>query len=270
MEKHFTHKSPHQIWRILISDSEKLIIETRDVNTKEVFFNCFDPWDGSKIFLDYQLEDKCWVGIETVHKDIIYFHKFPTPDLPIHSGIIAFDIASQKILWANPDLSFLFAYQDKVYGFKQGFEERYYYEMDYLDGSIKKEYENDYITINAFRNEANNAKDWSGYAYPEILNADSDEKINQLISNQTGKSETVGRVEYNVYKSYLLFSYHSKIFENSLVNKFVAVDLNSEEIVTSEILNSNVTAMLTDSFFVYKNLLFLLREKNEVLVLKLE
>ncbi|MCL6099741.1 MAG: DUF4905 domain-containing protein [Bacteroidetes bacterium] len=270
MEKHFSYKSPHQIWRILISDSEKLILETRDVNSKEVFFHCFDLWEGTKIFSDFQLEDKYWVGIETVHKDIIYFHKFPKPDLPIHTGIIAFDPASQKILWTNAGLSFLFAYQDKIYGFKQGFEERYFYELDYLDGSLTKEYENDHAAINKLKNQANNTKDWGSYLYPEILKNNSDEKINRLITQQTGKNETAGEVEYNVYNSYLLFSYHSKVFENSLVNKFFAVDLNSEKIVFSEILNANVTAMLTDSFFLYKNLLFLLREKNEVIVYKIE
>lgn len=270
MEKHFSYKSPHQIWRILISDSEKLILETRDVRTKEVFFHCFDIWDGSKIFSDFQLEDKCWVGIETVHKDIIYFHKFPKPDLPIHAGIIAFDLASQKILWTNTELSYLFAHQDKVYAFKQGFEERYFYELDYLDGNVIKEYGNDYMTINNLKNEANNAKDWSSYIYPEILKTGSDEKTKLLIAQLTGKNKTVGEVEYNIYKSYLLFSYHSKVFENSLINKFFAVDLNSEKVVLSEILNANVSAMLTDSFFLYKNLLFLLREKNETVVYRIK
>lgn len=270
MEKQFSYKSPHQIWRILISDSEKLILETRDVNTKEVFFSCFDIWDGGKIFSDFQLDDKCWVGIETVYKDIIYFHRFPKPDLPIHAGIIAFDLASQKILWTNEELSFLFAYEDKIYGFKQGFEERYFYSLDYLDGNLIEDFGNNHARINSLRNEANSAKDWSSFLYPEILKNNNDEKVSRLVAQQTSKNKLVGEVEYNVYNSYLLFSYHSKVVEGSLINNFFAVDLNSESIVLSEILNASASAMLTDSFFVYKNLLFLLREKNEVLVFKME
>lgn len=270
MEKHFSYKSQSQIWRILISDSEKLILETRDVNTKEVFFHCFDIQNGSKIFSDFQLEDKCWIGIETVHKDIFYFHGFPKPDLPIHAGIVAFDLTSQKILWTNTGLSFLFVYKDKVYGFKQGFEERYFYELDYMNGNVIKEYGNDYATINNLKNDANNAKDWSSYIYPEAFKANSDEKINRLIEHQTAKNKIIGKVEYNIYNRYLLFSYHSKVFENSLINKFFVVDIDSEKVILSEILNANISAMLTDSFFLYKNFLFLLREKNEVMVYKIE
>ena len=269
--KLYSYKSPGQIWRILISDSDKLILETRDTNTKEVFYHCFKLESGEKYFSDLQLEEKFWLGIETVYKEIIFFHKFPKPDLPRHKQIIAYDIASEKILWTNTDLSFLFIHHDLVYGFQQGFEERYFYALDFLSGGIIKDFGNDFKTINTLRKQAEEEKDWNEYIYPKVFtNDENDTRISGAIQAQTKNLAIEGEVEYNLYQDLLLFNYHSKVFEGSFVNKFSAVDLKIGKIILSEVLNANAAVLFTDSFFVYQNFLFLLREKNEVVVYRLD
>lgn len=267
IKKLYSYKSPGQIWRILISDNDKLILETRDTNTKEVFFHCYELESGRIIFSNLQLEEKFWLGIEAVYKDIIFFHKFPKPDLPGHKQIIAFDIASQKILWTNSVLSFLFIDDNWVYGFQQGFEERYFYALDYLSGGLMKEFDNDYKTINELRNKAEDGKDWSNYIYPKTFTSgESDLRISEAIKAQTKNLAIEGEVEYNFQSNLLFFNFHSKVFEGSYVNKFIAMNLTDEQIMLDEILNANAAVLFTDSFFVYKNFLFLLREKNEVIV----
>lgn len=271
MKKHFSYKTPQQIWRILISDSDKLILETRDINTKEVFYHCYELESGRVIFADLQLEEKFWLGIEAVYKDIIFFHKFPKPDLPGHKQIIAFDIASQKILWINNDLSFLFVNDNKVYGFQQGFEERYFFSLDYLNGELIKEFGGDYRTINELRNKAEDEKDWSGYIYPKAFhNEENDLRINEAIKAKTKNLAIEGEVEYNFRGNLLFFNFHSKVFEGSYVNKFIALNLDDGKILLNEVLNANAPSLFTDSFFVYKNFLFLLREKNEVSIYEIE
>lgn len=271
MKKHFSYKTPQQIWRILISDSDKLILETRDTNTKEVFFHCYELENGRAIFANLQLEEKFWLGIEAVYKDIIFFHKFPKPDLPGHKQIIAFDIASQKILWINSDLSFLFVNDNMVYGFQQGFEERYFFSLDYLTGELIKEFGGDYRTINELRNKAEDEKDWSNYIYPKIFtNDESDLRIEKAIKTEIKNLAIEGEVEYNLCGNLLLFNFHSKVFEGSYVNKFIAMNLTNEQILLNEVLNANAASLFTDSFFVYKNFLFLLREKNEVSIYEIE
>lgn len=269
--KLYSYKSPGQIWRILISDCDKLILETRDTKTKEVFYHCFNLKSGDKYFSDLQLEEKFWLGIEAVYKEIIYFHKFPKPDMPLHKQIIAYDIALEKILWTNTDLSFLFIHKDLVYGFQQGFEERFFYALDYLNGEIIKDFGNDFKTINMVRKQAEGEKDWSGYIYPKVFaNDENDTRISDAINSRTKNLAIEGEVEYNLYQNLLLFNYHSKIFEGSFVNKFSAVDLNLGKTILTEVLNANAAVLFTDSFFVYKKFLFLLREKNEVAVYQLE
>lgn len=269
MKKHFTYESSKQIWRLLITDSDKLIMETRDNNTKEVFFNCFEIHTGKKIFTDHQQEEKYLTGIETIYKDVILFHKYFTPDLPGHKEIIAFDITTQKKLWSNSEYSFLFVYDDKVYCFKQGFEDRYFLALDYLNGNLLEEIGTDFNLINSLRQESENAKDWGHFIYPEVCKYDN-ELITKLIEEQTHKLEIIGEVEYGNYKNLIMISFHSKVFESSFINRFLLIDKTTGKIELSEILNANASSLLTDSFFVYKNFLILLKEKNGILIYNLE
>lgn len=271
MKKNFTYKSNRQIWRILISDSDKLILETRDLITKEVFFNCYYLENGENIFCDLQLDEKCWVGIEEIYKDIIFFHYFPKPDMPLHKGIIAFDIESQNVLWTNNEFSFLFVNNDKVYGFKQGFEERYFFSLNYLSGELIEEFGSDHLKINALQKTAENEKDWSCYIYPQLLKqANGTKNIYEMIRTQILDMDVVGEIEYNLYNEILLFNFHSKILDEQLANIFCAVNLKDESLILTKILNARTTSLFTDSFFVYKNFLFLLCEKDEVLIYIIE
>lgn len=264
MKKHFEFTSDKQIFRILVTETDKLVIETRDTTTKEVSFHCYDLQTGGCVFSNHQLEEKTWLGIEAIYKDIIYFHKFPKPDMPGHKEIIAFDIASQKVLWHNNENAFLFVYQDKVYSFTQGFEDRYFLTLDYLSGETIENLGSNYSLVNSLRAESDNAKDWSVYVYPELNISTADENTKQAILDYTQSFTVKGEIEWASVKDLLLFSFHTKEKNEKLTNRFVALNKVSAKTVLSETLNENVTALLTDSFFAYKNYVFLLKEKNEV------
>lgn len=268
MKKHFAYNSSHQIWRILISESDKLILETRDMDSKEVYFHCFDLSSGEQIFKNYQFEEKSWIGIEAVHKDIIYFHKYVKPDMPGHKEVIAFDINSQRILWTNEDLVFYFPYEDKVFCFKQGFEERFFYCLNYQTGEITEDLGSNYTLVNSLKGKSEAAKDWSVYIYPQNINT-VDGNILKLINNQTSSSDIAGNIEFITYNDLLLFNYHNVVNEKKYNNNFTAVNIDSGEIVLKELLNAGAASLYTDSFFIYKNFLFLLKEKNEVIIFKL-
>jgi hypothetical protein len=270
MIKHFTYISEKQLWRILISGTDKLILETRNTSTKENYFQCYDLLTGEKIFSDLQLEEKHWLGIEEIYKDIIYFHKFPKPDMPWHREIIAYDIASQKVLWYNKEFSYMFAYNNLVYCFQQGFEDSTCFALDFLNGEILEELGSDYNRLTMLRQKSESEKNWNGYIYPKPLTNNVNVQISELVGKLTHNIETVGEIEYNTINNLLLCNYHVRKTDNCFTNKFFAVELNTGKVVLSEILNADSPSLFTDSFFVYKNFLFLLREKNEVIIYGLD
>lgn len=269
MKQHFKYSSPKQLWRILISESDKLILETRDMESKEVFFNCIDLKNVQKIFSDLQHEEKSWIGIEDIYKDIIYFHKYVKPDMPGHKGIIAFDIETQKILWTNKELIYFFADADKVFCFTQGFDERAFYSLNYITGELLEDLGSNYQSINTLKDSSKNPRDWSVYIYPQIFNT-AEEKIYKIVKPHIRNMEITGNIEYIVYEDLLLFNYHNRTSENKFDNNFIVININSGKVVWRDVLNAAVSALYTDSFFIYKNFLFLLKGKNEVTIFNLE
>lgn len=268
IENLYTFKNERQIWRLLLTSSDKLLIETRDTENKEVHFSCLDAFNGTPIFENLQLEEKFWIGIETTYKDIIFFHKFAKPDMPGHKEIIAFDINTQKILWQTDEYAFLFIYNDRLYCFKQLFEGQKFFALDSKTGELVEELESDYERIDDLSSKSEIENNYDDYLFPLKYSDEfiEGEEIQKIIKEKITGAEVAGDVEYNVYENILLMNFYNKVFEGSLINKFFAVDIDSKKELINIVLNSDANAFVPDSFFIYKNLLFLLKGKKEVLV----
>ena len=270
-KKHIQYKTPKQIWRILITDSEKLLIEKRDTNNKEVLFDCYVLETKEKIFEDFQLEEKFWIGVERIYKDIIYFHKYAKPDMPGHKDITALDINTQKVIWKNEQYAFLFIHKDKLYAYKQKFEGRVFYSLNYKTGELIEELGEDTQKMNKLYDEAREAEDYSHYNFPARYNENQIEPgVKEIVTGFKNKFDIKGEVEYNKVNNTLLMSFHNKAIGESLLNRFSAVDINTREEIFSEVLSPSTDTFMTDSFFIYKDFLFLLKEKNGVDVLKIK
>jgi len=269
LKKSFSFTDKKQIWRLLINNNDKLFIETRDIDEKEVFFHCFDLNKGKNIFKNFQLEEKYWVGIEAVKDNVILFHKFIKPDMPEHKQVIAYDIIEQKQIWENLDLSFLTIYENKVYTFKQLFEGREFFALDFITGEVIEELGKDVIPINEILNKAREEEDFSDYKYPESQTEMLDENIKSIIAKETENSVITGDIEVLQFENLLMFNYHFKVEGNWINNNFATYRLDKNKKIISETINKNLNAYVPDSFFIYKNLLILLKNKNEIEVLKI-
>lgn len=269
IKKHFSVGSKKQIWRIIIDENERLILETRDVASKEVFFQCYNLPDGKKIFTDFQFEEKSWIGIEAVYNNIIFLHKYEKPDMPVHRGVIAFDIPTKKILWENQSLAFLFTLDGKIYCFSQGFEGRTFYALDAVSGEIIENLGENYLLANELRAKSEYEKDWNNYSYPEKL-TNAETGIQNTVSKILSGKKIIEDAEFLVAGDLCMINFHTSPGGNLYDNNFMAFQIETGKIIHSELLNSKSTSFYTDSFFIYKNFLFLLKEKNEVKIFKLE
>lgn len=158
LKKTFSFTDKNQIWRLLISDSDKLIIETRDTDRKQVFFNSIDLNIYKKELRNFQLDEKFWTGIEAVYKNIIYFHEYAKPNMPEHKKIIAFDLDKKIKLWQNDDLTFLSLFDDKLYAVKKKFEGQQLFLLNYLTGEIIEDLGNDAEVLNQILSETQSSE----------------------------------------------------------------------------------------------------------------
>ncbi len=272
LKKLYKHDNKKQIWRILPTTNNKIVIEERDAKTKEVFFSCLDIESGKKIFKDFQLEEKNWIGIESIYKDVIFFHSYGKPDMPAHKSIIAFDILSQSILWQNDSYVFSFVYEEKVYCYQQRFESRVFFALDYLTGNVVEDFGNNTSTINKLKEESD-AKFWKqNYLFPEYFNRnnsaemDYQKYLKQILTEKVIK----GEISYLNYEGILLFNYHEVAKNNTYTNIFTVVDLIKNKILFEETLDKNLVNLMPESFFVKDNFLFLIVDKTKLFVYQIK
>ena len=268
IKKKYTHDNGRQIWRILPTETGKLIIEEREKDNKQVFFNCLNIESGKKIFKNFQLEEKFWIGIEAVYNDVIYFHKFVKPDMPQHIGIIAMDLNEQKILWENVNNSFLFIWKEKVYAFQQMFEGRKYFSLDYKSGILLKDFGDDAGKINELKKELDESEAYAGYLFPISYNSNitAPANLKDIFQKLRNDFTFSGNIEYVLKNDLLLFNFHIVNSDGNLSNRFKALDLSSGKYIFEETLIKETRVLAPDSFFVKDDLLFLLFGKNRLSV----
>lgn len=271
LKKNYRFDNKRQIWRIIPAKSGKLVIEEREVEKKQAYFHCLALDSGKKILSNFQLDDKFWVGIEAVHDNIIFFHKFAKPDMPKHRGIFAFDIMKKEFIWQNPELIFLFILNEKLYSYKEKFEGRDYYSINPVNGELIEEIGEDYERINNLRSKSALEEGNGGYLFPEVFEADSvtDDRTNEFIISLRNNHVVSGKVEYILKNDLMMMSFHEVNSKGSLNNLFKAVDLFTGKYILEEVINKETGLFLTDSFFVKDDFLFLLFGKTRLEVYKI-
>jgi hypothetical protein len=272
--KKFSFENKNQIWRLHISesDNDKIVIETREMDTKkkEIFFHCLDLQTGRTIFKDLQFDEKSWIGIETIHNDVVILHKYANPSMPGHKSVIGFNIIDKKILWQYDEFSFRFVLNRKVYVSIDSISGEKFYAIDFLTGEIENL---GGIKVSELRRLSNLAeKDYSSYKFPEIFKSDRSEinEISSLITNETKNFKISGNIEFINLSKLLFLNYHYMNDDNKVTNLFKALDKMKNKVIFTHVLNKSTQAYVPDSFFIYKHLLLLLKEKKKVEVFEIK
>lgn len=270
IKKNYSFSNKKNIWRLIPSESGYLVIEERDMISKEVFFNCLKTEDGKVYFQNFQLEEKYWVGIEAIYKNIIIFHKFRKPDMPGHKGVYAFDILSRKLIWQNDDLIFLLAKDEQVYAYQTSFEGREYFVLHYLTGEVIKDLGSEFDEINKLREESMRSDFVNNFLFPEkfIKNAET-QSFAKLFNQQIVGQKVIGDINWLKQNGLVIFNYHEQNSNGTFNNHFSVVDISKGKIILNEILNSNSKSLTLESFFIIENLLFLLVGKTKLVVYRI-
>ncbi len=270
IKKNFKFDNKKQIWRILPTDTNKLIIEERDTEKQQVYFNCLDLFNGKTLLKEFQLEEKFWVGIEAIRNDIIYFHHFVKPDLPQHIGIIAFNLIDKKIIWETNQYTFQFIFENKIYCYQQKFDGRDYFSIDASTGKLINKLGDNPDDLQKLKDESSN-DEFKNYRFPDYImqNDSTDQNVNNILTKLKNKFIISGRVGCIFFKDLLLLNFHTVAENNLLNNYFFAVDLNTGKYILEEKLDSENANYKPESFFIKDNLLFLLFGRSGLVVYSL-
>jgi len=263
IQKLFSFNQGRNIWRILLTDLDQIVIEERDIQNKEVAFSCIDRVTGeffwkNKLFLD----EKFWIGIEDSRSKYLILHQFEKPDMPAHKKIINVDLISGNVLWVNDDLTFYDMDDEYIYGYDSNFEDKEFYQLSIKDGTILNSLGNEEQSktiLNSIRE-----KDYSRYTFAQLLDENSKIPVREITSQFIGENFHFFFCEFIDRENFLIFNYYDKISPQSLINRLIVYDKSSGKPVLIETLNSSTPAPLPDSFFMYDNDLYFIKNKNEL------
>lgn len=264
--KNFHYTKGRNLWRLIPAGKNLLVIEERDITTREVFYSCIEMSTGKSLFSDFQTEDKLWSGVEDIYRGFIYFHKYAKPDMPMHSGITAFDINKREVVWKNEDYVFAFIVEDKLYCYQSVFEGKKYFELDYATGELLREIGEDQLLINKILATKKDEGMLEGYMFPDTYIEGRDSNLDEVIASIKENFVIAGSIDLLKTGSIAMISYHTVNDDGSLTNRFNCIEIGSKKIILEEVLNKKITSFMPDSFFICNDLIFLLVEKEELLV----
>lgn len=264
IEKLYSFSEGHQIWRIQISSTDKLLIETRDLEQKEVRFSSLNLNTGEEYFKGMQPDEKFWIGIEAVCRDSMFLHYFQRPDMPLHQGISVRSLVTGQMLWENRECRLLFLSPKGA--FSQSGDRLLL--LNSCDGSLIKDYGTlSEEELNSLRNESQNNQDYSDYAYPVDLGSLKDQRIKNWLNNKLINFDIEGEVQVLLVGGYLLSAFHAMENEGLAVY-FIAFNLENDSEILRERLNKRVNAVASDLFFMKGSVLLLMKEKTELIAFR--
>lgn len=270
IKKKYSFTNKRNIWRLIPSESGYLVIEERDLNTREVFFNCLKTEDGKVLFKNFQLDEKYWVGIEAIYDGIIFFYKFRKPDMPGHKGIYAFDISKEKIIWQNDDLIYLLAKENRIYAYQTIFDGRLYFVLNALTGEIVDELGGEFKEINKLREETMGNDFVNSFLIPQKFESGNNDDDGNIFQQLISDKKIIGEVNWIKSAGLVFYNYHLKNSNGMLNNYFEIFDTEKRKILLKEEANTNLKNLVFESFFLIKDLLFLLIEKQKLVVYRIK
>lgn len=265
------------LWKFIFGGKDYIAGETRDLEKKILYLFSIRIKDGKKYLFNYLFEDgNYWISLEGASSEILYMNRFEKPELPYHKNIIALDIFTGKKLWENEEYQYFFSTEDKLYGMKQKFQSTEISEIDITNGKTDRIFsEDEYPALLDLKRKS----DYDLYNeyndYPRSFNQfPPDNNLHNIIKSEIIGCE--GETEYLIKENNLLFNYYKEsnlnikdITRKSYTNVFCIYDITSGEKIYSDILNRQSGYNVPDNFFSRDDFIFYLREKKDLVALKL-
>ena len=267
------------LWRMLVSEGNHIIGEDRDAEKKSVSFFCLNGETGNVLWRNVQFHEKWWITIEAIHQDVVFFHEYASPDLPAHKKIYALEIATGKLLWYNEELSFAFAHNESVFASKDTEEQRIFLELDLRTGAVLGEKDAQYM--NVLRETITPREEQVEFPQPFDFSINGNAELKQHIEKAVSKAKNIQHIEF-LEKSLqkdggqvgkLVVGWYDNVsakLDQPMLNQELVVIDESSNIIYRDLMNSEVTIAVPDTFFGKGNFVYYIKNKKTLVALRIE
>lgn len=265
------------IWRLLFAGNDTICGETRDLYGKETFLFAVDIKTGRNILKNYIFEkDNFLITLEDASSRYFFISRLEQPGMPNNKGITAVDFTNGNIIWENKELDFFYNTEDTVIAYKQNFESADIYELNVNTGEIiQKHAENMYGHFYRLREKIISEKYDEIKDYPVSFSENSSDSVKEIINieikNIPGSNpEFIEREETVIFNYYSIKEQDLKNINRSNYSNIICIYSKAEKkLLHKDILNENTSYRVPDNFFTKDGFLYYIKEKNELINIKL-
>ncbi len=258
------------VWRLLPAPGGLLVGEDRDNTSKSVSFFCLEEKTGNARWKNVAFKESWWIGIEAIHKNIVFFHEFARPDLPDHKKIIAVELDSARELWRNEELKFLYAHEDSVYASKERFETSLVFELDLLTGAVVRELGNETGYISVLR-DTSTFKQNDDIEFPRPLATQNE--FHKRVLRHIPSGKICGEVEILEKDAHIVVGYYENTspnpFERELDQHLKFLDAETGDLLFRDVLTQKAKEPVPDLFFLRGDFIIYIKNKNVLRAVKL-
>lgn len=265
------------LWKFMFGGKDFIAGETRDLEKRILYLFSIRIKDCKKFLFNYLFEEgNYWISLEGATSSIIYLNRFEKPELPYHKNIIAIDILTGKKLWENEEYQYFFSTDERLFGIRQKFQGTEISEIDIKNGeTIRIFSEEEYPSLLDLKRKSDNDLYNEHNDYPRSLKQfPTDGNLHNIITSEVIICE--GEIEYLIKNNYLMFNYYKElnlnindITKKLYKNIFCVYDIPSGNKIYTDILNRQSGYNVPDNFFIRDEYVYYLREKKDIIALKL-
>lgn len=258
-------KAAGVLWRVVPTPSGNLIGEARNLEEKRVEFFCLNRKTGELLWDGKSFGEQWWIGIEALAADTLFLHKYTTPELPEHQGLIAVDVHTGNELWCDTEVRFLSAQARTVNVLRRGQEGVETVALDCRSGNV--------VPASAARGEAPlHTSEFPQLVFDLFTSRSS---MNDLMRQHCSEGTLVGPVESLATARHLIICHHERNASSThdqqrLATILHVLDRNDGAVLFSETLQRDSTAVVPENFFVENDMLFFISERSTLTAIHLD
>jgi hypothetical protein len=255
----WVHQTKGVLWRLVPSDTDVFVGEERDLGAKRASFFCLNRSTGEILWTNVPFNEPWWIGIEAVHRDRLFLHGFTQPDMPEHLGVLAVDLFTGQIAWSRNDVRFVLVTDESLFASKDTVNGRSILELHPQDGSTLGSWDNDHEGMQMARSRRQVVLENE----PEFPAPIADDELITFVSKHAGIENSVGVIEGLAASGFYFFNYHQRsVATGQLSSVLFATDRTTGGIVFKETLDQNLQGVVSDSFFLWDEKLFFIKDRH--------
>ncbi|MEJ2618015.1 MAG: hypothetical protein P8Z35_23870, partial [Ignavibacteriaceae bacterium] len=146
------------------------------------------------------------------------------------------------------------------------FEGKEFASLNYKTGIKIEDLGSNVANINILREEELNKNNFEEYMFPKTFDFSSEYSFIDIVNELKNQKTIAGEINYIEVKNLLFLNFHEILPDGNFKNIIRIIEIYSKKVILEEILDKETKLLIPESFFIIRDLVFLIKEKIKLIV----